>query len=161
VVPRASAGARRHHHLGRRAVRSAAAACRAARRACAPGAARSRTPFDILCYSGYPLRRLQRDHRDILDRLDAIVPEPFVESLPLGKIWRGSANQPLIPLSALGRERYARFVDTPAGDAAKRLQVSVEPARIWYIGIPDRDDMTRIERTCAERGLVFMKHSWR
>jgi len=118
-------------------------------------------PFDILCYSGYPLRRLEREHSAILDRLDALVPEPFVESLPLGGIWRGSANQTLVPLSTLGRERYARFVDAPAGAAARRLQVAVEPDRIWYIGIPGRGDMARIEQACAERGLVFLRRSWR
>lgn len=119
------------------------------------------TPFDILCYSGHPLRRLEREHASLLAKLDAIVPEPFVETLPLGPVWRGSANQPLVPLSPLGRERYAPFLDLPATEAAKRLQVSVEPGRIWYIGIPDRDDMARIEHACAGRGLVFMKRSWR
>lgn len=118
-------------------------------------------PFDILCYSGYPLRRLEAQHGGILALLDALVPEPFVQSLPLGGRWRGSSNQPLVPLSALGRARYGPYVDAPAGDAAKRLQVSVEPRRIWYIGIPDRDDMARVERACAERGLVFVRSSWR
>jgi anaerobic ribonucleoside-triphosphate reductase activating protein len=118
-------------------------------------------PFDILCYSGHPLRRLEREHGALLAKLDAIVPEPFVASLPLGPVWRGSSNQPLVPLSPLGRARYAPFLDLPATEAAKRLQVSVEPERIWYIGIPDRDDMGRIEHACAARGLVFMKRSWR
>ncbi|MCE2899162.1 MAG: 4Fe-4S single cluster domain-containing protein [Betaproteobacteria bacterium] len=116
-------------------------------------------PFDILCYSGHPLRRLERQHGDILAQLDALVPEPFVQSLPLGGLWRGSSNQPLVPISPLGQARYGPHLHAPA--AAKRLQVSVEPDRIWYIGIPDRDDMARVERTCAERGLVFMRRSWR
>ena len=117
--------------------------------------------FDILCYSGLPLRRLRAEHRPILERLDAVIPEPYVDSLPLGKVWRGSTNQSLVPLSARGETRYASFVDAPAGANAKRIQVAVEPDRIWYIGIPDRDDMARVVATCRERGLVFVKNSWR
>jgi anaerobic ribonucleoside-triphosphate reductase activating protein len=46
--------------------------------------------FDILCYSGYPLRHLQRKHASILARLDALIPEPFVEAQPITHLWRGS-----------------------------------------------------------------------
>lgn len=123
--------------------------------------ARLARPFDLLCYSGYPLKRLEREHAAILARLDAIIPEPFVESLPLGNVWRGSSNQPLVALSALGRERFGAFTATPAGDASRRLQVSVEPQRIWYIGIPGRDDMQRVEAACLAQGLVFTQRSWR
>ena len=38
--------------------------------------------FDILCYSGMPLRRLEKDHARLLARLDAVIPEPFVDGLP-------------------------------------------------------------------------------
>jgi len=115
--------------------------------------------FDILCYSGYPLRTLRERHSGILDMLDAVVPEPFVESLPLGGIWRGSSNQPLIALSELGRERYREYATQPA--APRRLQVAVERDRIWYIGIPDRGDMGRVEQACREQGLIFARTSWR
>jgi anaerobic ribonucleoside-triphosphate reductase activating protein len=117
--------------------------------------------FDLLCYSGYPLRTLRKGHGGILDLLDAIIPEPFVETLPLGGIWRGSSNQPLVALSERGRSRYAAFSERPASDAAKRLQVAVEKDRIWYIGIPDRGDMARLEAASRERGLHFAKTSWR
>ena len=117
--------------------------------------------FDILCYSGLPLRRLQTEHATILDALDAVIPEPYVASLPLGKVWRGSTNQSLVPLSERGRRRYAEHVDAAAGANAKRLQVAVEAGRIWYIGIPDRGEMARVEAACRERGLVFTRTSWR
>jgi anaerobic ribonucleoside-triphosphate reductase activating protein len=115
--------------------------------------------FDILCYSGYPLKTLQAKHRDVLDRLDAIVPEPYADALPLGLVWRGSSNQPLVPLSARGRARYADFV---AADAAgKRMQVAVEGGRVWMIGIPDRGDMAKLEALCESRGLALAEVSWR
>src|SRR3972149_472528 len=67
-----------------------------------------RAAFDILCYSGYPFRTLDKQHGNILQWLDALVPEPYVQTLPTQRRWRGSDNQPIVPLSALGRERYGR-----------------------------------------------------
>jgi len=117
--------------------------------------------FDILCYSGYPLRTLQARHQSILAMLDALIPEPFVESLPLGGAWRGSSNQPLVVLSERARARYGECDAIPAPSPARRLQVAVERDRIWYIGIPDRGDMARVEERCREQGLVFTRTSWR
>lgn len=115
--------------------------------------------FDILCYSGYPLATLQQRHAKLLALLDAVIPEPYADGLPLGKIWRGSTNQALLPLSELGRERYAPYLDAPAED--KRIQVAVEGQRIWMIGIPERDDMAQLEALCRSRGLTLEQVSWR
>lgn len=117
--------------------------------------------FDLLCYSGYPLRTLERDHAAILALLDAVIPEPYVDRLPLGRVWRGSSNQSLVPLSARGRARYAPFVDAAADAAGKKMQVSVEGGRVWMIGIPARGDMARVEALCQARGLTLEKVSWR
>ncbi len=117
--------------------------------------------FDILCYSGYPLKTLERKHAKLLALLDAIVPEPFVESVPVTHLWRGSRNQPLVPLSERGRARYAGYIDAPAGSGGKRMQAAVEGGRIWMIGIPERGDMARVETLCASRGLTLEKVSWR
>jgi anaerobic ribonucleoside-triphosphate reductase activating protein len=117
--------------------------------------------FDVLCYSGYPLKTLEREHRALLDLLDAIVPEPYADALPLTHVWRGSGNQPLVPLSQPGRARYAQFVDAPADAAGKRMQVAVDGGRVWMIGIPERGDMARLEALCESRGLTLDQVSWR
>ena len=117
--------------------------------------------FDVLCYSGYPLRTLERRHASILARLDAVIPEPYVDGLPLGNVWRGSANQTLVPLSARGRARFAAHVDRPVEPDAKKMQMAVEGGRVWMIGVPARDDMARVESLCAARGLALSKVSWR
>jgi anaerobic ribonucleoside-triphosphate reductase activating protein len=117
--------------------------------------------FDILCYSGYPLARLQKKHSAILALLDALIPEPYVDAKPLTHVWRGSANQPLVPLSARGQERYAEYVETTADAAGKRMQVALDGGRVWMIGIPARGDMARVEALCAERGLALLQVSWR
>jgi anaerobic ribonucleoside-triphosphate reductase activating protein len=118
-------------------------------------------PADILCYSGLPFRRLQREHADILARLDAVIPEPYVDRLPRGKLWRGSANQPLVLLSPLGRERYAAaYVEAePGGKGA--FQLSVEDGTVLCIGIPDRGDMTELESAAQRRGVELRDVSWR
>ena len=117
--------------------------------------------FDILCYSGYPLARLQKAQEKLLRKLDALIPEPYVDNQPLTHLWRGSANQPLLPLSARGRSRYAAFVDAVVDPAAKRMQAAVDGERIWYVGIPARGDMAALEQSCAQCGVAFDTVSWR
>lgn len=117
--------------------------------------------FDLLCYSGYPMKTLQRKHKPLLALLDAVIPEPYADGLPLGKRWCGSANQPLIPLTERGLARYALFLDETADKPGKHMQVAVENGRIWMIGIPDRGDMAQVEALCLERGLTLDQVSWR
>ena len=121
-------------------------------------------PFDVLCYSGFPLRRLRRRHADVLALLDALIPEPYVEGPPgaggpaPGR-WRGSANQPLVALTPLGRARYGDC--GRQADAAPRMQVSVEHGAVWFIGIPRPGDLDRLEQRARARGVVLEGVSWR
>jgi anaerobic ribonucleoside-triphosphate reductase activating protein len=117
--------------------------------------------FDILCYSGYALATLQKKHAKLLEQLDALIPEPFVQSKPLTHVWRGSSNQPLVLLSERGRQRYAAHVDALAQSSDKRIQAMVDGNRVWYVGIPARGDMEALEASCKERGLAFGQVSWR
>lgn len=112
---------------------------------------------DILCYSGFPLELLKREYPEILSRLDAIVPEPFRDGEPEGGIWRGSANQPLFPLSPLGVERYGSYLNKPR---EARMQLVADGQRLWQIGIPGRGDQQRYETLCNEQGLMLEETSW-
>ena len=116
--------------------------------------------FDILCYSGYRLERLRKDHASLLKQLDALMCDPFVEALPTLRPWRGSDNQRLVALTALGHERYDAHVDVASGEP-KRFQVVADGKRIWFVGIPHRGDLDRIEQACAERGVSLAATSWR
>ena len=111
--------------------------------------------IDRLCYSGLPMKRLTAEYSHILALLDAVMPEPFAMSQPNGEVWRGSSNQPLVLLSALGRQRYREVPKVHPG-----LQISVEANRVWFIGIPREGDMDRITRGAAERGLALEDVSW-
>ena len=68
---------------------------------------RQHLDFDILCYSGYPLATLRARHGALLEKMDAVIAEPFVDALPGDHPWCGSSNQKLVPLSTRGRQRYA------------------------------------------------------
>jgi anaerobic ribonucleoside-triphosphate reductase activating protein len=113
-------------------------------------------PVDVLCYSGLPYERIRREHATLLTQIDALVPEPYVHKLP-GKPLRGSSNQPVVPLTPLGLERYG----DPDVYGGKRFQVAVDGDQIWFVGIPERGDMARLEEYCEARGLVFAGGSWR
>ena len=116
-------------------------------------------PFDILCYSGFTLARLERCHAEVLALLDVLVPEPFVVGRGGPQRLRGSGNQTLIPLTQLGRVRYgdeAQFATGPPG-----IQVSVDQGAVWFIGIPNPGDMERLEERARSRGVDLVDVSWR
>ena len=87
--------ARRRHHQRRRAVRAAGRAARAARRprrVAAHAQARLRHPL----LQRHAAAHAREEARGLLALLDAIIPEPYVNDLPQGNVWRGSRNQPLV-----------------------------------------------------------------
>jgi len=121
----------------------------------------SKLDFDILCYSGYPLAALIKNHAKILTILDALIPEPYVDAKPLSHVWRGSSNQTLQMLSERGHAKYAQYLNTPADPASKRIQTMLDGERVWYVGIPARGDMAALENTCKTRGVELTQVSWR
>lgn len=119
----------------------------------------ARRDIDILCYSGWSWRRLQRHHAAILARLDAVISEPFVATRPQDRLWRGSANQRLVPLSPLGRERYAASLDAPP-DPASSLQLFRTGDQLEFIGIPPPGTWETLSSRLAPQGLEIMAASW-
>lgn len=113
---------------------------------------------DILVYSGYPLATLEADHADVLATVDAVVAEPFRQQaggVPLR--WRGSSNQRLVPLTDLGRSRYAEHLDALA-DAG--LQFDLDGDQLRFIGVPRPGDLDRIEAGLVERGVTLSGRTW-
>jgi anaerobic ribonucleoside-triphosphate reductase activating protein len=101
---------------------------------------------------------LRRQFAPILELLDAVIPGRFVAARAPGNIWRGSANQKLVPLSEFGHHRYDDFVDHSAEQT--RLQASVDGARVWYIGVPKPGELASLEAALARRGLHTAEASW-
>ncbi|PRC92898.1 4Fe-4S single cluster domain-containing protein [Solimicrobium silvestre] len=117
--------------------------------------------FDILCYSGYPLTTLQKNHSAILAKLDALIPEPYIDNKPLTDLWRGSSNQSLQLLSARAEQKYAPYLNNSVVESGKHIQAMLDGKKVWYIGIPARGDMAALEALCQERGVTFDSASWR
>lgn len=113
--------------------------------------------FDLLAYSGLPLKLLKRSHGNILARLDAVIAEPFIARLAPGEPGFGSSNQTLTTLSELGQSVHAGVASAPR----RPIQVSVDDQAIWCIGVPRSGDMERLERLAKDRGLVWRAASWR
>ncbi|GIJ48358.1 radical activating enzyme [Virgisporangium aliadipatigenens] len=115
--------------------------------------------IDLLCYSGRSQAALRSRFGHLLERLDAVIPGPFVAQLAPGLKWRGSTNQELVPLSPLGHERYDHEIDAPADRT--RLQVSMRGDTVYQIGVPRPGDLEALERALARRGVAYTEASWR
>jgi len=105
---------------------------------------------DFLSYSGVSWRRLDQEHADVLELLDALVPEPFLLLQPRRSPWTGSSNQPIVALSELGERRYGSTVDLPVD---RSLQVRVANGSLSIVGIPERGDLERLAQDAARAGV--------
>lgn len=112
--------------------------------------------IDILVYSGYPLADLRSRHPDLLDELDAIIPEPYVAADAPDGPWRGSGNQPLVLLSELGRRRFeGHRPEQP------QMQAVAADGSLWMIGVPRPGDLPRLTAGLRDRGIDLTEVSWR
>lgn len=114
---------------------------------------------DILLYSGYPLPVLRREHRAILECVDALISEPFDEEDGTGTPlrWRGSPNQVLTPLTPLGHARYASELAAPSRG---EIQVIVGDGGYWMVGVPRPGDLARLGDLLKGSGVKLEGVSW-
>lgn len=114
---------------------------------------RKRTGADILIYSGYPLETLGPALRRMEGLIDCVISDPFESATPQTLALRGSDNQRLVPLTTLGRERFADFDRVLApGDRALDVMFDDEAGEVFLAGIPSRGDMRRLAAVLAKDG---------
>jgi anaerobic ribonucleoside-triphosphate reductase activating protein len=83
--------------------------------------------------------------------IDALMTGPFRSDLPQSLALRGSDNQRLHTLTALGAE-FAAY-DRPALPSDRRLDVMFDAeGEAWMAGIPARGDIARLRRALAAAG---------
>ncbi|MFY1635211.1 4Fe-4S single cluster domain-containing protein [Solwaraspora sp. WMMB335] len=121
----------------------------------------SASPFDVLLYTGYELDELDPTQRAAADLADALVTGRYVASRPTRRIWRGSANQEMVLLTPLARERYTASLDFEP--AAPPIQVETSPdGRAWWVGVPNHPDTKRaLDGRLAALGYTVDSVSWR
>ncbi|MCD9195270.1 4Fe-4S single cluster domain-containing protein [Streptomyces albireticuli] len=124
------------------------------------------TRADFLVYTGYEEEEWDPPRTRALRHADAVVAGRFRVAEPTALVWRGSANQRLLPRTALGRIRYAPHLRRRATGPA--VQVVVEAGRkpgaapvAHLLGVPARGELGFYERWLAERGLRLKGRSWR
>ncbi|HKS50159.1 MAG TPA: 4Fe-4S single cluster domain-containing protein [Amycolatopsis sp.] len=115
--------------------------------------------WDVLCYTGTEYGEFAGRCPEVPALIDAIITGPYRAGEPTGLVWRGSANQKLVPLSERGHERYRRWVNAEPDRPA--LQLQVDDDRVWLIGVPRRGDLSRLRQALAERGVGLEEASWR
>jgi len=100
---------------------------------------------DTLVYTGYPLEPLSRLLAAMTGLIDAVMTDPFDQDAPQTLALRGSDNQRLVPLTALGRERLAPY-DRPLKPDERMLDVMFDAdGTVWLAGVPARDDFLRLK----------------
>ncbi|WP_380283665.1 4Fe-4S cluster-binding domain-containing protein [Kitasatospora purpeofusca] len=116
---------------------------------------------DLLVYTGREPEELAADpvSAAALDGADAVITGRYRAGQPTRLVWRGSANQRLLTRTALGRERYAPFLDHRP--ERPELQVRVSEGEVRVIGVPRPGDLGRIERDLVRRGVTLRETSWR
>jgi len=115
--------------------------------------------LDVLVYTGRTRRAIEASHANLLDLIDVFIPEPYVAAAGAGDRGRGSANQPLVTVSDLGRRRFDPWVRDKTGSG--EVQLAIDEDGIWMIGLPRPDDLHRLDDMMARRGVVLGERSWR
>jgi len=111
---------------------------------------RPRMSGDVLIFSGYPYEALETSLSRLVELVDAIVTDPFEAESPQTLALRGSDNQRLHRLTALGRARYSDGVV----DTGSPVDVMVDnDGTVWMAGIPRRGDLERLRALLESRGL--------
>jgi anaerobic ribonucleoside-triphosphate reductase activating protein len=107
---------------------------------------------DILVFTGYSLEAIGPVLRSMDGTIDALITDPFDEAAPQTLALRGSDNQRLVPLTALGRERFANY-ERRADTRERAVDVMFDDnGEIWLAGLPARDDFRRLKRLLGEAG---------
>ena len=115
-------------------------------------ALRSRTPADVLVYSGHAVEALAPWLAAAEGTIDALISDPYRADAPQTLALRGSDNQRLHLLTNLGRRRFAAY-ERPAAAPEQRLDVMFDPdGQVFFAGIPARGDLARLRQVLAAAG---------
>jgi len=115
-------------------------------------------PVDLLVFSGYTWPRLvaRSDCAAALARCDAVVAGPYLQRRGTDVALRGSDNQEVVTLTALGRQRYGESAATPT----PAMQVCLDDGVVRLIGIPRRGDLERMRAGLTARGIAAESVTW-
>lgn len=119
------------------------------------------TPSDVLVYTGYERTELDSAQATVAGLADVLITGRYLATAPTRRIWRGSANQEMLLLTPLARERYTPFLDYEP--AAPPIQIEADAdGHAWWVGVPNHPETKRqLDSTLAELGYSLRSASWR
>ncbi|WP_423396307.1 4Fe-4S single cluster domain-containing protein [Burkholderia sp. LMG 21824] len=106
---------------------------------------------DVLVYSGHTIESVADTLARADGLIDALISDPFDIDAPQTHPLRGSDNQRLHCLTALGHARFAHYEHAPRNGKALDVMFD-EDGSVWFAGIPDRDDFQRLRDLLNDQG---------
>jgi anaerobic ribonucleoside-triphosphate reductase activating protein len=107
---------------------------------------------DILVFTGHRLEKISPQLSLMDGLIDALIAGPFDEAAPQTLALRGSDNQRIVPLTMLGRERFADY-DRRADAREQSVDIMFDDTgEVWLAGIPARNDFRRLLRLLRDGG---------
>lgn len=131
--------------------------------ATAPGGVAAGRRVDLLLYTGHTGAELATDPAWLraVHHADALITGRFLAAEPTELVWRGSANQRLVPRTKLGWERYGPLLAaTTTGRTLEVAEAPDGPGVVVY-GVPRRGELAEMERLLAQTGTRLTERSWR
>ncbi|WP_062213698.1 4Fe-4S single cluster domain-containing protein [Streptomyces sp. NBRC 109706] len=127
------------------------------------GAARTRgaAEADLLLYTGYTEAEVAADEARAraVRHADALVTGRYVAARATDLVWRGSANQRLVPRTPLGTARYAPHLERRA--TGRTLQTAGRGAALALYGVPRPGELAALETDLRNAGVELTDPSWR
>lgn len=113
---------------------------------------RSLTAADVLVFTGHPWTKVRKIVEASPGSIDALVTGRFDVNQSQTLALRGSDNQELHFLTAMGQARFACF-QRPITEVDRTLDVMFDDrGDVWFAGIPGRDDFRRLREMLENAG---------
>jgi len=118
---------------------------------------RRKRDLGVVCYTGYTWEHLQGrgtpEQHALLARIDLLIDGVYLEGRHGDLLWRGSANQRLLPLSPRYRDRIEAL--TSETDRSAGVEFFMNPAGVLgFAGVPTQPGFrTELETRLAGMGI--------
>ncbi|MGA0200326.1 MAG: 4Fe-4S single cluster domain-containing protein [Prochlorotrichaceae cyanobacterium] len=123
------------------------------------------TNLGVVCYTGYTLEALQQqgtpEQLALLQRIDLLIDGQFIAAQQGDLLWRGSANQRLLPLSHRYRDLLPQTTDQASPSAFSDRSAGIElgmdeTGTVFFSGVPPQADFRqRFEAGLRQRGILL------
>lgn len=110
-----------------------------------------KTKNDILLYTGYSYKKVKKHWLDILQYIDVIVTNPFIEGMDTPLVWKGSENQEMIILNEGLKHRYFEYMKEKK---TKTLQIIKSDGLLYLVGIPYQKDWEEVKKLYKSKNEI-------